>query len=85
MFSNIEKNMEVGLAAIPPWLKELSYASDTMSDRHSEGNLHLKNKLQNYVIHFSSNHNFNKEPFRKQHSYYLLLSSYWSLFPHMYV
>ena len=23
MFSNIEKNMEVGLAAIPPWLKEL--------------------------------------------------------------
>ena len=47
MFSNIEKNMEVGLAAIPPWLKELSYASDTMSDRHSEGNLHLKNKLQN--------------------------------------
>ena len=24
MFSNIEKNMEVGLAAIPPWLKELN-------------------------------------------------------------
>ena len=38
MFSNIEKNMEVGLAAIPPWLKELNDLEMTFYDLETKNN-----------------------------------------------